>query len=177
MRYVYERPLVRNKKEGLYLNSDEYRRIAKMYLNDIYKAALSCCKNKADAEDAAQSAFLKLLKSDVEFTDDEHVKRWLICVAVNECKSLWRSFSRKKVISIEELETEPYYNEESGGELFSILAKLPQNYCSVIHLYYYEGYNVKEISKILGISETNAQTRLMRARKKLEQILKKEALL
>ena len=157
------------------MNSAEYRRIAKKYLDDIYKTTLSCCKNKADAEDATQNAFLKLLKSDIEFTDDEHIKRWLIRVAVNECKSMWRSFSRKKVISIEELDTEPSYNQESGSELFSMLAKLPKNYRSVIHLYYYEGYSVKEISQILDISETNVQTRLMRARKKLEEMLKKEA--
>ena len=157
------------------MESSEYRRIAKKYLDDVYKAALSCCKNNADAEDAAQNAFLKLLKSDTEFTDDEHVKRWLIRVAVNECKSVFRSFGRKKVVSIEELETEPSYDEDTGSELFSMLAKLPQNYRAVIHLYYYEEYTVAEISQILGISQTNVQTRLMRARNKLEKTLKEEA--
>lgn len=157
------------------MESSKYRRIAKKYLNDVYKAALSCCKNNADAEDAAQNAFLKLMKTDTEFTDDEHVKCWLIRVAVNECRSLWRSFGRKKVISIEELETEPSYDQNSAGELFSLLSALPQSYRAVIHLYYYEGYSVKEISEILNITETNAQTRLMRARKKLQKMLNEEA--
>lgn len=157
------------------MESDEYRRIANKYLNAVYKAALSCCRNNANAEDAAQNAFLKLMRTNIKFADDEHIKRWLIRVAVNECKTVWRSFSHKKVISIEELETEPSYDKESAEELFSMLSKLPQNYRAVLHLYYYEDYNVKEIAEILNISETNVQTRLMRARKKLEEILKKEA--
>ena len=157
------------------MDANEYRRIARLYLDDIYKATLSCCKSKVDAEDAVQNAFLKLLNSDQTFTDDEHAKRWLIRVAVNECKSVWRSFGRKKVVSIEELDCEPSYDSDSGEELFSVLAKLPQNYRSVIHLYYYEGYTVSEVSEILNISETNVQTRLMRARKKLESLLKEEA--
>lgn len=157
------------------MDSNEYRRIANKYLNDVFKTTLSCCRNIANAEDATQNAFLKLMRTNKGFTDDEHIKRWLIRVAVNECKTMWRAFHKKKVISIEDLEIEPSYNEESAEELFSMLSKLPLNYRAVIHLYYYEGYNVKEISDILNISETNVQTRLMRARKKLEEILKKEA--
>ena len=89
---------------------------------------------------------------------------------------MFRSFGRKKVTSIEEIEAEPSYTDEySGEELFTLLAKLQQNYKAVIHLYYYERLTVTEIAQTLGISETNVQTRLMRARKKLEKIMKDEA--
>ena len=119
---------------------------------------------------------MKLLKTDTVFESDEHVKSWLIRVAVKECKTMFRTFGRKKVTSLEELETEPSYTDEHCGEELSILLdKLPQNYRAVLHLYYYENFTVQEIAQTLGISQTNVQTQLMRARKKLEKIMKEEA--
>ncbi len=160
------------------MDSAEYDRIAEKYLDSVYRATLTYCKNKENAEDAVQNAFIKLFSTDTQFNDDEHIKRWLIRVAVNECKNDFLSFRRRNVVSIEDLESEPSYTDETGEkrELFQMVASLPQNYRTVIYLYYYEGYNVKELSEILNISESNAQNRLMRARKKLQELLlKKEA--
>lgn len=81
---------------------------------------------------------------------------------------MWKSFWRRNVTSFEELEKEPEYIESDKTELFSEVMKLPQKYRVVLHLYYYEGYCVKEIAQLVGISESNVQTRLMRARNKLK---------
>ncbi len=149
----------------------EFNRIAEQYTDIVYRAALSYCKNKNDAEDAVQNTFLKLLRTDVEFNDEEHIRRWLIRAAVNECKNIWKSFWRRNVTSFDELEKEPEYIESDKRELFNEVMKLPQKYSIVIHLYYYEGYSVKEIAQVVGISESNVQTRLMRARNKLKRQL------
>ena len=45
----------------------------------------SYCKNRCDAEDVVQNVFLKLLKNEPKFNDKEHLKKWLIRVAANEC--------------------------------------------------------------------------------------------
>ena len=157
------------------MDNIEYHRLAAKYLDTVYKAARSCCKNQDDVDDAVQNTFLKLLKTNTVFENDDHVKYWLVRVAVNECKTMFRSFGRKKIVSIDDLEAEPSYTDEkSGEELFTLLANLPQNYRSVIHLYYYESFTVTEIARTLGISETNVQTRWMRARKKKEKIMKEE---
>ncbi len=153
------------------MDAVKYHSICDRMLDDVYKAALSCCKNRDDADDAVQNAFLKLLKTDTEFTDDEHIKRWLIRVAVNECKSGWRSFWHRNKVSFDDLDTEPSYRDETHGELLGTLNRLPQNYRAVIHLYYYEGYDVREIAEILSITESNVQIRLMRARNKMKKLL------
>lgn len=150
------------------METSEYIRIAEQYTDIVYRAAISYCKNKNDAEDAVQNTFVKLLKTDTEFNDDEHIRKWLIRVAINECKNMWKSFWRRNVTSFEELEKEPEYIESDKTELFSEVMKLPQKYRVVLHLYYYEGYCVKEIARLVGISESNVQTRLMRARNKLK---------
>lgn len=150
------------------MEAEEFKRVAEQYLDVVYRAALSYCKNKNDAEDAAQNTFLKLLKTDTEFQNEEHIRKWLIRVAVNECKNIWKSFWHKNITSFDELEKEPEYIEPDKKELFGEVMKLPQKYRIVIHLYYYEDCSVKEIAQTLEISESNVQTRLMRARNKLK---------
>ncbi|MCH5297724.1 MAG: sigma-70 family RNA polymerase sigma factor [Ruminococcus sp.] len=154
------------------MEASEFNRIAEQYTDIVYRSALSYCKNKNDAEDAVQNTFLKLLKTNLEFNDEEHIRRWLIKVAVNECKNIWKSFWRRNVTSFDDLDKEPVYIESEKEELFNEVMKLPPKYSVVIHLYYYEGYSVKEIAKILNISDTNVQTRLMRARNKIREQLK-----
>lgn len=48
---------------------------------------------------------------------------------------------------------------------------LPTKYSGVLYLYYYEGYSVEEISRMLGISQSNVQIRLMRGRNRLKELL------
>ena len=157
------------------MDSTEYQNIAQTYLDDVYRTVYCCCKNKENAEDAVQNAFLKLLRSkNTEFTDEKHVKRWLIRVALNECKNMWGSFWNRNKLSFDELDTDPSYRDDAHEELIEALDKLPQNYRTVIHLYYYEGYSVKEISMIIGISESNVQVRLKRARDKMRMFLREE---
>ena len=71
----------------------------------------------------------------------------------------------------EPLEENTAFVYEEYSETLNAVLSLPVKYRTVIHLYYYEGYDVKEISQILGISESNVQIRLMRARNKLKTII------
>ena len=130
----------------------EYQRIAEKYIKSVYYVALNFCNSKSDAEDAVQNAFYKLLNTNKDFKDDAHIKSWLIKVAINECKMMWRTYWRKNVISFEELNEEPEYVENDYRELFDEVMKLPLKYRAVLHLYYYEGYSCDEIAQILNIS-------------------------
>ena len=66
------------------MDTNRYADLVNMYANNVYKIAVSYCNNRSDAEDIVQNVFIKLLKSKEKFKDDEHVKRWLIRVAINE---------------------------------------------------------------------------------------------
>lgn len=116
----------------------KYEEIANRYTDIVYRAALNYCKNKEDAEDAVQNTFVKLLQADVDFADEEHIRRWLIRVAVNECKNIWKSFWRKNVTSIEELDYEEESLDSQQKELFEEVMRLPAKYSIVMHLYYKE---------------------------------------
>ncbi len=152
------------------MDAGEYRRIAEAYIDDVYRAALSCCRSRSDAEDAVQNAFVKLMTADVTFTDDEHIRRWLIRVAVNECRNSLNSFWRRRVSFFDELEQEPSASDDERW-LLSEIGRLPAKYSAVLYLHYYEGYRCAEIGALLHLSESNVQTRLMRARKMLKKRL------
>lgn len=155
----------------MFVDSSEFNRIVDKYADVVFRSALSFCKNKSDAEDITQNTFMKLLKSEADFENDDHIRKWLIRVAANESKSLWRSFWRKKVVSFNDLDKEPEYIDSEKNEIFAEIMKLPEKYSMVLHLYYYESYQCDEIASVLGISESNVQTRLMRARKMLKDKL------
>ena len=161
------------------LNTEMVERVARKYLDSLYRLAITYCRNSEDAEDAIQNAFLKLMKTDTEFSDDEHIHRWLCKVTINECKTIWRLFNRHPVISLEEymedndleLNTVADISPDTCREIRDAVMNLPTKYRVVLYLYYYEGYSAEEISQMVGISQSNVQIRLMRGRNKLKELL------
>ena len=152
----------------------KYERIVWAYADIVYRVALNYSKNIHDAEDVVQTVFLKLGTSSLEFSDEDHIRKWLIRVAVNECKDLCSSYWRKNVDSFETMNQEPMFIDERNFELYHALLKLPLKCRIVVHLFYYEGYSSKEIATLLKMKEATVRTHLTRARKLLREQLKEE---
>ena len=77
----------------------------------------------------------------------------------------------KRIVLLDETKELPVFKDSGQSELFEAVQKLPRRYREAVHLYYYEGYSVKETAEILSLSETAVQTRLLRARRKLKEEL------
>lgn len=90
------------------MTDNEFNRISEQYIDIVYRSAINICKNKSDAEDAVQNTFLKLLKSDIDFENEDHIRRWLIRVAVNECKNIWNFRGTKKYLLLRSLKKSRY---------------------------------------------------------------------
>ena len=145
-----------------------------MYKNNIYAAAFNICKSSADAEDVVQETFLQYYITKKEFDDEKHIRYWILRVAINKAKNIQSSFRRKKEMSLEDyVETLTFETPESR-ELFEEVMKLPEKYRVVIHLFYYEDYSIKEIAKILRVTESSVKVRLSRGRAKLKDALKED---
>lgn len=144
--------------------TDEYVvRVVKTYGDSMLRAAYSVLKSTEDAEDAVQDAFLKLLQKKPQFKNSEHEKAWLLRVTINISKNMLKSSSRSSLPMTEEM---PYSDEKS--ELLAVVMSLPEKYRTVIHLYYYEGYSIKETAAILKLPAATVGTRLARARNLLK---------
>ena len=143
------------------------------YQDVIYRIAFTYCKNASDAEDITQEVFFRYLKSNGKFNGEEHLKAWLIKVAVNVSKSLLRSAWFKKTVPVSEHEN-MCSDEHEQSDMYCAVMSLPEKYRSVVLLYYFEDYSVGEIAKILSRSATAVQTQLQRARAILKEKLKED---
>lgn len=155
------------------MQKEEYEKAVSKYAEDIYRVAFSMIQSKEDAEDILQNVFMKLLMHQKKFDGSDHLRRWLIRVAVNECNSLWTSSWRKRVELKDISEWDMAGNASSHNlseykELYAAMHTLPPKLRIVIHLFYYEEYSTREIASLLHILEATVRTRLSRARKLLK---------
>ncbi|WP_303765114.1 RNA polymerase sigma factor [Ruminococcus flavefaciens] len=112
----------------------------------------------------------------MDFESDEHMKAWLLRTAINRCKNLRNSARMRRDTPLDDALANTLSCEFTprDNEIRERIAKLPERYSSVIFLYYYEEYNIREIASILGKSENTVSSLLQRGRKKLKTELEKE---
>lgn len=144
------------------------------YQSSIYRAAFYICKNRHDAEDITQDTFLAYLKADDVFESEAHVKAWLLRVSVNKAKNLATSFWHRNSQNIDDYLNTLTYEEPEESDLLRAVLKLPVKCRTIVHLYYYEDYSIKEIADLLGISENTVKSQMNRGRMLLKKMLKEE---
>ena len=142
------------------------------YSDTLYKVCIVILCNEHDVQDAIQDTFCRYLEKKPEFRDEEHEKAWLIRVATNICLDMIRFRIRHPKVSIDEVENTLAAPEQI--EIFKELLKLPVKQKTVIYLHYVEGYQIKEIADILGITESAVKVRLLRGRKQMRDVVKME---
>lgn len=140
------------------------------YMDRLYRMALFMLFSVQDAEDIVQETYIRLLVKQPKFHDDEHAKAWLIRVCINLCKNQLRFRKRHPQDNIGDLQN-PIVSTEVYEVMHSVHF-LPEKLRKVMILHAVEGYSVKEISKILKISESAVKKRLQRGR----DLLRKEVL-
>lgn len=156
------------------------------YGDMVYRIAFSITKNKSDADDVFQEVFLKYVQkvNTYTFKNEEHLKRWLIKVCVNQSKDTLTS-SWSKHISLEdssnEQDTTLLDSIPSGASLENetnmsldiknALDGIPAKYRTVIYLYYFENLSTKEIASAIGSTSAMVRVHLTRARKLLKDAL------
>ena len=136
--------------------------------------AYSYTKNHFDADDVTQNVLLQLYKTDKAFESEAHIKNWLMCVTVNQCKNLFRAPWRKHE-NLEDYANTLVFQEKDSKDFFRTVMELDKKYRVTLLLYYYEGYSIREIAQIMEIPEKTVSTRLARGRKILKEWLIKEA--
>ena len=145
--------------------------IMEQYKDNLYSIAFNICQNAADADDVVQDTLLAYHTTEKQFDSEQHIRAWLIRVAINKAKNISMSFFRRSSVLLEDyIDTLIFETPEAKGLLEEVL-KLPEKYRIVIHLFYYEDYSVKEMAEILHTSESNVKVRLSRGRKLLKKSL------
>ncbi len=153
----------------------EFRELYDRQISRVYRLALLLLGSVADAEDVAQTVFLKIWEKNPKFRDADHETAWVLTTTRNQCRDLQKSYYRKHRTAIEDApEKAVSFVSDADNEIWQALQSLPEKYRVVLYLYYYEGYPVKELSILLSRRESTLQTQLATGRKLLKESLKEE---
>ncbi len=144
-----------------------YRRHAQT----VYRVCYSFMGSAADAEDATQATFMKLIDHPRSFESEQHEKAWLIVCASNLCKDILKSAARTRVTQMPEQEPADQRQAQPLDETLDAVLRLPDKYKDVVYLYYYEGYKTDEIAQMLGEKPSTVRNRLADARAMLKKTL------
>ena len=142
------------------------------YSDTVYRTAVHNCRCTADAEDVVQDVFEKLLHYNGIFESEEHLKAWLLRVAINRCRDLTRAAHQKDTELDENLPAPDVLAED--GSVLDAIRTLPENYRNAIYLHYYEGYTAAEIGRMMAVPTNTVLSWLRRARAQLHTMLKEE---
>lgn len=158
------------------IDERQFEALYEKYANDVLRVSYFYLGDRQKAEDVTQDVFVRLLTHTPELIPGRE-KAWLLKVALNRCRDLWRAAWVKRVVlgsPAMELTPAPGNLDDrlEKQELMQAIHRLPTDFREVILLHYYQGYGIAEIAAMLGVPEGTISSRLSRGRKKLEDILK-----
>src|SRR3984885_13035863 len=170
-------------------DSQLFHELIRPYERRVYAMALSFLHNEADAEDAAQEAFLKAFRNLSSFRGEAKFGTWLISITLNEARSRIRRRDAVKMESLDEppedqgytspallrdwkeIPSEALERKEVRLLLQSAVTGLPLIYREVFQLRDIEQLSVNEAAEALGITIASVKVRLHRARMMLQKVL------
>ncbi len=154
----------------IYISKDNFPEIFRQYANMVFRVAYNILYNREESEDVVMDCFTALIEK-AEFTDENHIKAWLIRVAENKAINVTRSARMRRSASLENADELAASQAEDTAELKSMVAKLPQNIRTAIYLYYYEDMSAEEIAAALHITQNAVYKRLKKGRQLLKLAL------
>lgn len=156
-------------------NGQDVETKIRTYTDMLFRACLVLLGDKHDAEDALQETFWRYLTKAPQFHGAEHEKAWLLRVATNICRDMRRFRWRSIPVTLADITQHCGVTDEQDSEILAHVLNLPQRQREVILLHYIEGYKVKDIAELLGISAAATKKRLQYARQKLKLEIEREA--
>lgn len=142
----------------------------------LYKVANSYCKDSEDRKDLIQEMMVQLWKSFESYTDHYKYSTWIYRIALNVAISFYRKENRRKeianplnddILNVAD-STLPTEKEQNLAVLHQFISELKE-LDKALMLLYLEEKSYKEIAEIIGISETNAATKIGRIKGLLKQ--------
>jgi RNA polymerase sigma-70 factor (ECF subfamily) len=167
--------------------TETFHELIRPYERSVYLMALSLLHNEAEAEDAAQEAFIKAYRYLGKFRSESRFSTWLISIVLNEARGRLRNKKPGLTDSIDdnsegspvpaqltdwrEIPSESLERQEVRTLVRRALATLPLAYREVFVLRELEERNVQETAEALGITTASVKMRLHRARIMLQKEL------
>lgn len=166
--------LVIKAKKG---DTEAYTQLMLNIRNDLYKICKTRISSNDEIDDIIQETMIQTFKYIKKLKDNTKFKQWIIKILINNCNKLYKNNHKihlsnfeidykqglKNNIAVNDIE-----NIENDINFYQLLSNLKYEERIIIILYYSEKFTLKEISKILRISENTVKTRLYRAKQKIK---------
>lgn len=151
--------------------------IVRRHQTRIYNLAYRMLRNREDAEDITQEAFLRAFESLPRLRDRAAVGAWISRIAANLCVNRLRSRTHSEVpVDPAELQPDlPGGGVDAAAEAGQAVDSLPPRYKLAIVAFYLEGRSYDDAARSLGISVGALKTRLYRARSMLRDSFRESA--
>lgn len=148
----------------------------------LYGICLKYMKNKTEADDVFQDAFIKLFQKIDQYKFNGSFEGWAKRIFVNEALEVLRKKQRRLHVAIEDtiVENSIDGNSDNKGmaisqnELLEHIQQLPDNYRMIFNLFVFEDYSHKKIAEKLNIAEGTSKSLLSRAKRLLRLKINEE---
>lgn len=165
-------------------DTQAYAHLVNHYKDLVFSLALKLLKNREEAEEVAQDAFIKVFKSLNSFKGDSKFSTWIYRITYNTCLDRIKKNKRyQKDVPIDEfifnkLDTidnalDNMIAEERYTLIKNCINKLPETDAAILTLFYFEELTLIEIGDIISLEVNTVKVKLFRARKKLAFIMEK----
>ena len=151
------------------MNKEKFISQIQEYKREMFLLAFSIVKNYHDAEDAVAETLLKSYEKLDSLKNKEQFKFWIMQILANNSKMIL--LKNKKLVCVDEMDAYLPEKTENNSVVWESVLSLEDELRIIVILYYYQGFKVKEISKIVGIPEGTVKSQLSVARKKLKVLL------
>ena len=152
----------------------DFQKVYDLYFKDVFKYALSLCRNEQMAEEITQETFFKALKSIDSFRGECRLSVWLCQIAKNtyfhQLQKTGRNMQEREAASGEDLE-DRLMDREVAFEIHRILHHLPDPYKEVFSLRVFGELSFRQIGELFGKTESWARVTYHRARLKIREEL------
>jgi len=155
-------------------------KLYKQYCEGMFYVAMRFVQNSDDAEDVVQESFIKAFQRIQQFKGEVAFGAWLKRIVINNCIDFLKS---KKNQFVELDENYMHVAEDNDwtvdidvtiDQVKRAIGQLPEKYKYVVMMFLIEGYDHREISQVLKLSETASRTRLLRGKSYLKELLKEK---
>lgn len=152
------------------------------YQGPVYNAVLRMVRNRDEASDLTQTAFLKAYEQLRSFDSRHKFFSWLYRIAVNEAINHVKRQRRLEPIdgewaSAARSPEDVLVGADLGVHVQDALMRLPYDYRAVLVLRHFEGCSYEEMAAIVGVAEKTVKSRLFSARRQLKELLEAKGIL
>ena len=144
---------------------DAYERVFRDHWGRLLGVAVRMLGDRAEAEDAVQTAFVRLYRGIGRFRGEAGIGTWLMRILINVCHDTLRA--RKRRLDLGPAETAP-------AQLEQAILSLPERMRACFVLFAVEGFPQKEIAEMLQIREGTVKAQVFQAKERLRALLTDE---